>query len=136
MVVLIMGALINFFVYTFLGSIVNSSYILRLVIISIAYLIIAFGVTIILESNVVRNPLEGFCQVIADRIKKPLGKVRQVVDIGLILLTLLLVFLSHTESTIREGTLICMLVFGPMLDVYKKPVAKLLDRFLPEQNAI
>lgn len=127
-VVATIGALINFFVYYVFGSLVLTSYILRFILILLAYFIIAFGVTVIMETNLVRNPLEGFCQVIADRIGKPMGRVRQVVDIGLIVVALLLAFLSDTDYTIREGTIVCMILFGPLLDIYKKPVRRLLDR--------
>jgi uncharacterized membrane protein YczE len=126
--VLIQGTFINFFVYTVFAGLRLSSYPMRIILIVFAYCVIAFGVMVIMETRIVRNPLEGVCQVAADRLGKPMGRIRQLLDIFLIVLALLLAFLSRTDYTIREGTLICMLMFGPLLDVYKKPVRKILDR--------
>jgi len=41
-------------------------------------------------------------------------------------LVLLLTFIFDDDLNIREGSVICLLIFGPLLDLFKKPVQRFM----------
>lgn len=127
--VFLIGVFINMYLYTIFAHWEITAYPLRFLTTVVGFAVCAFGVTIVLESRFIRNPLEGVCVLVAERSKKiTMGRFRQLLDILFIVVTLILTYVFHTELTLREGTVVCMIIFGPLLDFYKKPVAKIMDR--------
>ncbi len=116
--VLLQGAVVNFFVYTVFQGWKIEHYIVRIPVLAAGYITIAFGITLIMRSDIIRNPLEGVCQLVADKRGKPMGRLRQQWDIAFVLIALSLSFFSGTNFTIREGTILGMLLFGPFLDLF------------------
>ena len=116
------GTVLNFFLYTVLKSVVFTFYPIRLLVTVTAFLVSAFGVTMVLETHLMRTPMEGCIQLITDRLGVPMGKFRQKIDIGLVLLSVVLTLIFGTEWTLREGTVIAALMFGPAMDFWKKKV--------------
>jgi len=70
--------------------------------------------------NLISFPLESCCMVVAKKINKNFGSVRQSVDVISIALALLITFIFRNSMTVREGTIIAMIIFGPMLDLFVK----------------
>jgi len=60
--------------------------------------------------------------MIADRIGTTMGKLRQKIDVVLVVISVAISLLFGVEWTLREGTIIAMVIFGPMLDFWKKHV--------------
>lgn len=118
--ILLGGTVLNFFLYTVLKDVTFTLYPIRLVVAVIAFFLSAFGVTLILETHLMRTPMDGCVQLIAERLGKPMGKFRQKIDIGLVLLSVVLTLIFGTEWTLREGTVIAALMFGPSMDFWKK----------------
>ena len=118
------GTVLNFFLYTLLKNVSFSFYPIRLLISVAAFLVSAFGVTLVLETHLMRTPMEGCIQLIADRIGTPNGKLRQKIDIGLVLLSVALTLIFHTQWALREGTVIAALIFGPAMDFWKNKFFK------------
>ena len=116
------GSVLNFFLYTLLKNVSFSLYPVRLVVALVAFLVSAFGCTMVNETHLMRTPMEGCIQLIADRIGMASGKLRQRIDIGLVLLSVGLTLLFGTDWTLREGTVIAALIFGPAMDFWKKLV--------------
>ena len=116
------GTVLNFFLYTLLKNVAFSLYPVRLMVTVAAFLVSAFGVTIVLETHLMRTPMEGCIQLIADRIGTPMGKLRQKIDIVLLLLSVALTLIFGTEWTLREGTVIAALMFGPAIDFWRNKV--------------
>ena len=116
------GSVLNFFLYTLLKDVSFSFYPVRLIVTVIAFLISAFGCTLVLETHLMRTPLEGCIQMIAERIGTTGGKLRQKIDIVLVLISVVLTLIFKTELTLREGTIIAALMFGPAMDFWKKTV--------------
>lgn len=113
------GSVLNFILYTVLKNISFQWYPLRLIVTVIAFLTSAFGCTLVLETHLMRTPMEGCIQLIAQRIGTTMGKLRQKIDIALVLLSVVLTLIFHTEWTLREGTIIAALIFGPAMDFWK-----------------
>jgi len=116
------GSVLNFFLYTLLKNITFSVYVVRLVVTVAAFLVSAFGCTLVLETHLMRTPMEGCIQMIAERIGTTGGKLRQKIDIVLVIVSVVLTLIFKTEWTLREGTIIAALMFGPAMDFWKKTV--------------
>jgi uncharacterized membrane protein YczE len=116
------GTVLNFFLYTILKDVTFTFYPVRLLVAVAAFFLSAFGCTLVLETHLMRTPMEGCIQLIADRMGTPMGKLRQKIDIGLVLLSVTLTLIFGTEWTLREGTVIAALMFGPAMDFWKKKV--------------
>lgn len=116
------GTVLNFFLYTVLKNVTFTFYPVRLIVAIAAFFISAFGVTLVLETHLMRTPMEGCIQLIAERMGTPMGKLRQKIDIGLVLLSVALTLIFGTDWTLREGTIIAALMFGPAMDFWKKNV--------------
>jgi len=116
------GTMLNFFLYTVLKAVSFTFYPVRLLVAVAAFFVSAFGVTLVLETHLMRTPMEGCVQMIADRIGMANGKLRQRIDIGLVLLSVALTLIFGTAWALREGTIIAALMFGPAMDFWKKKV--------------
>lgn len=116
------GSVLNFFYYTVLNGLTISSYPLRLLVGVASFCITAFGCMMIMEAKLIRTPMEGFLQLIAERIGTTMGKLRQKIDIALVVFCVVMTLVFHTESNLREGTIISALIYGPMMDFWRKAV--------------
>lgn len=116
------GSVLNFFLYTVLQNVEFTFYPIRLIVCVVAFVISAFGCTMVLETHLMRTPMEGFIQMVADIIGTTMGKLRQRIDIVLVIISVVLTLIFRTDWTLREGTIIAALIFGPAMDFWKKAV--------------
>ena len=116
------GSVLNFFLYTVLKNVTFTAYPLRLIVCILAFVTSAFGCMLVMETKLMRTPMEGCIQMIADRIGTTMGKLRQKIDIVLVLVSVAITLIFGEEWTLREGTVIAALIFGPMMDFWKKAV--------------
>lgn len=116
------GSILNFFLYTVLANVSFSLYPIRLVVSIVSFLVGAFGCVMVLETHLMRTPMEGCIQLIAEKIGITMGKLRQRIDIVLVIISVVLTLMFGTEWTLREGTIIAALIFGPAMDFWKKTV--------------
>ena len=114
------GTVLNFFLYVVLKDVTFTFYPIRLLVTLAAFMAAAFGCTLVLETHLMRTPMEGCIQLLADRLGLVNGKFRQKIDIGLVTLSVVLTLIFGTEWTLREGTIIAALIFGPSMDFVKK----------------
>ena len=116
------GSVLNFFLYTVLRNVTFSFYPLRLIVCVLAFVVSAFGCTLVLETHLMRTPMEGCIQLLAERMGTTMGKLRQKIDIVLVLVSVAITLIFGVEWTLREGTIIAALIFGPMMDFWEKAV--------------
>ena len=116
------GSILNFFLYTVLANVSFTIYPIRLIVSVVAFLVGAFGCVMVLETHLMRTPMEGCIQLIAERIGTTMGKLRQKIDIVLVIISVVLTLIFGTDWTLREGTIIAALIFGPAMDFWKKTV--------------
>ena len=116
------GSVLNFFLYVVLKNVTFSFYPLRLIVCVLAFAVSAFGCTLVLETHLMRTPMEGCIQMIAERIGTTMGRLRQKIDVVLVLLSVAISLIFGVEWTLREGTVIAALIFGPLMDFWKKTV--------------
>ena len=116
------GSVLNFFLYTVLRNVTFSLYPVRLIVCVLAFLLSAFGCTMVLETHLMRTPMEGCIQMIAERTGTTMGKLRQKIDIVLVIVSVAITLIFGQDWTLREGTIIAALIFGPAMDFWKKHV--------------
>ena len=68
-------------------------------------------------------PLESFCLVISQKYDLQFSRLRQILDILCIMLVLIFFILYSTTMEIREGTLISMILFGPVIETVLRHIA-------------
>lgn len=118
----LLGFLINFFYYELLGNWDTGSYLTTMIFFLIGNISCAFGVGTVTAQNFISFPLEGLCMEIANKLNRPFGKIRQLADIITMMGVIILVLLFNGLMTIREGTVIGMIIFGPLLELYMRYV--------------
>ena len=118
--ILLGGYLFNFFIYTVLRNVVFHTYLMRLIACILAYVVCSLGCILVIDSKLMRIPVEGFAQVLADKKGLTLGRVKQILDFLLIIICITLTLIFKADWTLREGTVIAALIFGPLMDMWRK----------------
>ncbi|WP_225744882.1 YitT family protein [Marinilactibacillus sp. Marseille-P9653] len=129
----LIGVLVNYFYYTLFDTLVLPNYFMASILFFLGTLLAAFAVSMVMVVNVVTFPLEAFCMAFAVKIGTRFSIIRQSVDILAVILTLTLTFTLDIPLTVREGTIIGMLIFAPLLGIIIKRLQPLIDR--PESKA-
>ena len=104
------------------------SYAAKIFVLAAAIVCKAVGLITIIESYLIRVPMEGFCVCIADRTPFSMGKVRMAFDVLFVVLIAIITPIADLPWTIREGTAIAFVIHGPMLDILQKPTRRLFGR--------
>ncbi|MFD1362381.1 YczE/YyaS/YitT family protein [Lentibacillus salinarum] len=119
---ILLGIVVNVFLYDVFSSIIIDSYAVNLMLLIIGYVIIAGAVGSIMVLDVVTFALEGSCMALAKTTKLKFTVVRQWADILSILFAVLFTFGFSLPPTIREGTIIGMLIFAPLMGFFMKRI--------------
>ena len=113
---ILLGAAINFMTYEVLAGISITSYIVKISFFLAGLLLCAASCAGLMKYKI-GFPLESFCLVAAQKFKWRFSRLRQLSDILCILLILLLYLVFSATISIREGTLISMLLLGPLIEI-------------------
>ena len=113
-VYVIQGYIVNLIIYVFLGA-YHPSYPARVVILLTGIILAAVGVGQLMLVKLAVFPVEGFCDTFSEKVKIEYARVRQLLDVVLTVGCLLVSFLFHYPYAIREGTVICALIFAPIM---------------------
>ncbi|MBQ2935820.1 MAG: hypothetical protein IJD96_06275 [Lachnospiraceae bacterium] len=107
------GPIIDFFTWM-LGGIIHAEnpFVMRIVVLALGCVILAFGMTIVIKSDSGTGPNDLVAIVISDKLKKPFGIVRIVVDVCFVLFGFLL------GGAVGIGTLICAALVGPVAGIF------------------
>lgn len=107
---------------------------LRILMLALGCVILAFGMTIVIRSDAGTGPNDLVALVISEKMGKRFSLVRVLVDASFILIGLLL------GGVVGLGTLICMLLVGPVaglfLPINGRWIAALARRLCPEGQDI
>lgn len=113
--------------YVFDGVTVDG-YAAKIFVLAAAIMCKAVGLITIIESYLIRVPMEGFCVCIAERTPFSMGKVRMAFDVLFVLSVAVITPLADVPWTVREGTAIAFVIHGPMLDILQKPARKIFGK--------
>lgn len=125
---ILLGQIINYFFYTFFAELVIESYVMKLIVFVLSVVLMAVAVSIVQTSRFISLPLESFCQEFGDRNGKSFAFVRQVVDVFSVITIIALTLLLNVPLTLREGTIISMVIFGPITGVVMPRLTRWLNQ--------
>lgn len=121
---ILMGTIFSAFIdiALMLVSFINpQDYLSQIVVLLISCVVVAFGVLLEIQTEVVYLPPDGFIVAISTVLKKEFGKVKPYIDTSFVIIAAVLsvVFLGYLIG-VREGTIISALIIGPIVRVFKK----------------
>ena len=96
-------------------------YLSQLGLLLVSCVVVAFGVLLEIQTEVVYLPADGVIVAISKVLKKEFSTVKPFVDTTMVIIAaiLSLVFLGYLAG-VREGTVISALIIGPIVKVLKK----------------
>lgn len=115
---ILIGMLVNYFYYTLFGSLQFDSYVVSLAIYILALVLTTFSVSMVMVLNLVTFPIESFCLALTKVVPLKFAIIRQIVDILCIVISIALTIAFGLSSPVREGTIIGMLIFGPLMGFF------------------
>lgn len=97
-------------------------YIVKLLLALLSVLILAFGITLTIISDMVMNVGEAMVDVIAKVTNKSFGGIKVVFDIGCVILSVILslLFFNFKIAGVREGTIITAVFTGFVIKFFTK----------------
>lgn len=126
---MVIGFGVNFFYYDILGNVEIQSYFVRIVLLVAGLTINAITGGCLMMLNLGTFAVEGACKTIGDKIGKPFHKLRQGVDVISVIGCVLMVLLTGVPLTVREGTVIGLLIYGPLMGVAVKCLKPLFQKY-------
>ena len=114
--ILTTGYIVNFILYTWLGNVTIPTYWLQIVVFIIGQIICAYSIGWLLALAITSFSLEPTLLEVASLTGIKFHILRQALDIALIILNLFICFILNQPTVVREGTLIGMIIFTPILN--------------------
>lgn len=113
-----------------LGDFTIPTYFGSLAMVAVSLVLIALGIMLYVEANLVPMPMEGLTMALAGKLHKPFPRMKIIVDciVVAIGIVLSLVFL-HKLDGIREGTVITALLVGKLIPPIKKAIGAPIRKF-------
>jgi uncharacterized membrane protein YczE len=96
-------------------------YINQMALLLVSCVVVAFGVLLEIQTEIVYLPADGVIVAISKVLKKEFSIVKPFVDSSMVIIAaiLSLVFLGYLAG-VREGTIISAVIIGPIVKVLKK----------------
>lgn len=114
----LIGILVNFFYYNLFANVELNSYIASMVVYILALVLAAFSVSMVMALNLVTFPMESLCLALTKKVPLNFAVIRQVADILYVAVSVALTFTFNLPPSVREGTVIGMLIFGPLMGFF------------------
>lgn len=125
----LLGQAINLVLYTVLSGLVVEGYFMRLAFLVFGSLWAPFFIGAIMVLDLVTMPVESLAMLVAKKTGKLFGQIRQYIDIVFLILAVVITFISKEPFTIREGTIVSALTFGPLLNLYMPIIQKYFTKW-------
>lgn len=121
---LIMGTIFSFFIdfSLMLVNFINPvGYVNQLLLLLFSCVVVAFGVLLEIQTEIVYLPADGVIVAISKVLNKEFSNVKPFVDTSMVIIAAILsvVFLGYLAG-VREGTIISAIIIGPIVKVLKK----------------
>lgn len=121
---LIVGTIFSFFIdfsMMLVGFINPVGYVSQMALLLFSCVVVAFGVLLEIQTEIVYLPADGVIVAISKVLKKEFSNVKPFVDSSMVIIAAILsvVFLGYLAG-VREGTVISAIIIGPIVKVLKK----------------
>lgn len=111
------------------GDFAIPTYFGQLSMLAASIVLIALGVLLYMDVQLVPMPMEGLSSCVAGKLKNPFSTMKTAIDCLVVLLGAVLsfVFLGRLDG-IREGTVITAIVVGRLIAVFKKRISPIIEK--------
>lgn len=111
------------------GDFAIPTYFGQLTMLALSIVLIALGVLLYMDVQLVPMPMEGLSSTIAQKISKPFPTMKLAIDCLVVLIGVVLsfVFLGKPDG-IREGTIITAVLVGKLIAILKKPISPVVTK--------
>ena len=119
------GYIMNLFLYDtwFIANLELNNYVLKCLVLFVGIVFMAYGVSLMMIANLTFMPFEGLCNVIALKLHMKFGTIRRYIDIFFVILSFcIIIIFKIPNTTVREGTIVYTLVFGPLTNIFMKSI--------------
>lgn len=117
--VFMFGSFINFFTYNIFSGLSSLRYIQRLLIFSGGTVISGLSIGIIIYYNIITFPLENVCIKISQMTKISFMKLRYLVDVFSLIISVGISMVGDLPIYVREGTIISMFLLSLSINLAK-----------------
>ena len=119
------GIVINFFTYNIFDKIEVGNYFISVMYLVCGVFIGGISVAFILALDTMSFPVEAFCLEIANMKNIKFSKIRRLIDIISISVSLLITLLFSYPLVIREGTVVSLLLFSTVIGYFHEKFMKI-----------
>lgn len=113
-----------------LGDFSLPTYLGQLLMLIISILLVAVGVTLYIEVDLLPMPMEGFTMALSKKLCLPFHRIKVAVDCIVVLIGVILsLIVFHRLVGIREGTVITAVVVGKLIAIFRKPMVPIISRY-------
>ena len=112
-----------------IGDFALPGYVGRLGMLAASIILIALGILLYMDAQLVPMPMEGLTAAIAKKLGKPFPTMKTIVDCIVVGtgIVLCFVFLGRLDG-IREGTVITAVVTGKIIALLRKPLSPVIQK--------
>jgi len=105
------------------------TYLGQLAMLAISIVLIALGVLLYMDAQLVPMPMEGLTAAVAKKLGKPFPTMKTIIDCIVVAsgIVLCFVFLGRLDG-IREGTVITAVVTGKIIALLRKPLSPVIQK--------
>lgn len=103
-------------------------FVLKIIMLGIGCVILAFGMTIVIKSDAGTGPNDLVAVVISDKLKKNFSIIRVIVDFSFVIIGFLL------SGSFGIGTIICAFLVGPVAGFFLPKSENVINTFLAKQK--
>jgi len=125
---ILIGMLVNFFYYNLFASVQLNNYAAAMLVYILALVLASFSVSMVMTLNLVTFPIESFCLTLTKKVPLKFAAIRQIADILFIVVSVALTFMFSLAPAVREGTVIGMLLFSPLMGFFISKVHPVLSK--------
>jgi uncharacterized membrane protein YczE len=131
---LVVGTIFSFFV-DFSMMLVNFlnpvGYINQMILLLFSCVVVAFGVLLEIQTEIVYLPADGVIVAISKVLKREFSMIKPFVDSSMVIIAAILsvVFLGYLAG-VREGTIISAIIIGPIVKVLKKYFDSYIEKII------
>ena len=129
-----LGYVINFGVTVLFANLPLDLYLYRVIFNVLGVVLLGIGIGILLAINYGSFPLEPTVMVVCERYGWSFPRARQMLDVIVIFAIPVICWLTGLENTIREGTVISMLVFTPVMKYTLFKVLAIIEKNKPAET--
>ena len=117
--VFMFGVFVNYFTYNILSGLSSLGYIQRVLLFSGGTVISGLSIGIIIYYNIITFPLENVCIKISQMTKISFMKLRYLVDIFSLIISVGISMVGELPIYVREGTIISMFILSLSINLAK-----------------